>query len=70
MAAGKADRISSLPADRLAELYDSYENLRRERNLVDFESVLELTAAILAEHQAAAARSGTGIATVVDEYGT
>ena len=69
MAAGKADRISSLPADRLAELYASYENLRRERNLVDFESVLELTAAILAEHQAAAAAVRDRYRYfVVDEY--
>ncbi len=53
-AAGKADRLGPVSADRLADLYASYEDLRRERNLVDFESVLELTAAILAAHPAAA----------------
>ncbi len=53
-AAGKADRLGPVSADRIADLYASYEDLRRERNLVDFESVLELTAAILAAHPAAA----------------
>jgi DNA helicase-2/ATP-dependent DNA helicase PcrA len=35
-------------------VYDGYERLRRERHLIDFESVLELTAAIVLEHQGAA----------------
>ncbi len=38
----------------IARLYAGYEELRSERHLVDFESVLELTAAILAEHRSAA----------------
>jgi DNA helicase-2/ATP-dependent DNA helicase PcrA len=54
IAAGKADRFGPMPPDGVAGLYASYEVLRRERNLVDFESVLELTAAILAEHPFAA----------------
>jgi DNA helicase II / ATP-dependent DNA helicase PcrA len=69
VAAGKADRFGPLPADRLAALYARYEDLRRERNLVDFESVLELTAAILAEHPVAAAAVRDRYRYfVVDEY--
>jgi DNA helicase II / ATP-dependent DNA helicase PcrA len=51
----KAARTPPLPPDSVAVLYARYEDLRSERNLVDFESVLELTAAILAEHPRAAA---------------
>jgi DNA helicase-2/ATP-dependent DNA helicase PcrA len=54
LAAQKADRTAPLPVDALAALYAGYEELRRERHLVDFESVLELTAAILAERDAVA----------------
>ena len=39
-----------IPPDQLSRVYAAYEELRRDRHLVDFESVLELTAAILAEH--------------------
>ena len=47
----------------------AYEELRRERHLVDFESVLELTAAIIAEHRpAAAAVRDRYRYFVVDEY--
>jgi DNA helicase II / ATP-dependent DNA helicase PcrA len=53
-ASARADRSGPFPADVLARLYASYEALRTERHVVDFESVLELTAAILAEHPAAA----------------
>ncbi len=53
----------------LARLYAAYEELRRERHLVDFESVLELTAAILAEHPVAAAAVRERYSYfVVDEY--
>src|ERR1022692_698667 len=54
-AIGKADRAGPMDPAILAALYAGYEELRRERHLVDFESVLELAAAILAEHPAAAA---------------
>ena len=54
-AALAAGRNPPLDAETTARLYDAYEKLRRERHLVDFESVLELTAAILAEHRLAAA---------------
>ncbi len=69
LACAKAERILSLPADRVAALYAGYEQLRGERHLVDFESVLELTGAILAGHQqAAAAVRDRYRYFVVDEY--
>jgi len=37
------------PVD-VARVYSMYETLRRERNLLDFEGMLELTAAVLTEH--------------------
>ncbi len=53
----------------IARLYARYEDLCRERHLVDFESVLELTAAILAEHgQAAAEVRDRYRYFVIDEY--
>jgi DNA helicase-2/ATP-dependent DNA helicase PcrA len=54
-AAAAAGRVPPLGAETAARLYTGYEQARRERHLVDFESVLELTAAILTEHRAAAA---------------
>ncbi len=54
-AAARAGRSTPLAPATVARLYALYEELRRERHLVDFESVLELTAAILAEHPEAAA---------------
>ncbi|HEY5985968.1 MAG TPA: ATP-dependent helicase [Streptosporangiaceae bacterium] len=53
-AAAKCGRTPPLAAAAIARLFAGYEQLRRERHLVDFESVLELTAAILAEHPVAA----------------
>jgi DNA helicase II / ATP-dependent DNA helicase PcrA len=65
-AAGRAAPLGPVPVSRL---YAAYEELRRERHLIDFESVLELTAAILAEHPAAAAAVRDRYAYfVVDEY--
>jgi DNA helicase-2/ATP-dependent DNA helicase PcrA len=64
-----ASRTGPLPPVAIARLYAAYEELRRERHLVDFESVLELTAAILAEHPAAAAAVRDRYSYfVVDEY--
>lgn len=54
--AAKAGRTPPLPAAAVDRLFAGYERLRRERHLVDFESVLELAAAILAEHPLAAAQ--------------
>jgi DNA helicase II / ATP-dependent DNA helicase PcrA len=68
-AAAKASRTPPLAAATMARLYASYEDLRRERHLIDFESVLELTAAILAEHPEAAAEVRDRYRYfVVDEY--
>ncbi|HTP14590.1 MAG TPA: ATP-dependent helicase [Streptosporangiaceae bacterium] len=68
-ASSQAGRTPPFAADKLARLYAGYEALRRERNLVDFESVLELTAAILAEHPAAAQEVRDRYCYfVVDEY--
>src|SRR6266568_1156915 len=53
-AAAAAGRSPAAGADNLAAVYAAYEELRRERQLIDFESVLELTAAILTDSQAAA----------------
>ncbi len=49
-AAASAGRTPPLSAQTIARLYAGYEELRRERHLIDFESVLELTAAVLAAH--------------------
>ncbi len=53
-AAVAAGRSPAIGADGVAAVYDRYERLRRERHLIDFESVLELTAAIIADDRAAA----------------
>jgi DNA helicase II / ATP-dependent DNA helicase PcrA len=53
-AATAAGRSSAAGAEAVAAVYDRYERLRRERHLIDFESVLELTAAILADDRVAA----------------
>jgi DNA helicase-2/ATP-dependent DNA helicase PcrA len=46
-AATAAGRAPSLGVEEVGRLYQAYEALRRDRQLIDFESVLELTAAIL-----------------------
>ncbi|MCW2936803.1 MAG: superfamily and helicase [Actinomycetia bacterium] len=53
-AAMAASRAPSLGADVVARLYAVYEQFRRERQLIDFESVIELTAAIILTEPAAA----------------
>ena len=68
-AAAAAGRSPAVGADAMAAVYDGYERLRRERNLIDFESVLELTAAIVLEHRDAADQvRDTFRYFVVDEY--
>lgn len=57
----KAHRTPPMAASDVAVVYDAYEELRRERNLLDFESMLELTAAMLLEHRDVAG-------TVRDQY--
>ena len=68
-AAAAAGRSPDLGADAVALVYDGYERLRRERHQIDFESVLELTAAIVLEHRGAADQvRDTFRYFVVDEY--
>jgi DNA helicase-2/ATP-dependent DNA helicase PcrA len=68
-ASQKAGRTPPLDGAALARVYAGYEALRTERHLVDFESVLELTAAIIAEYSAAARSVRDRYATfVVDEF--
>ena len=68
-AAAAAARSPVAGAQAMAAVYDGYERLRRERHLIDFESVLELTAAIVLEHRGAAeAVRDTFRYFVVDEY--
>jgi DNA helicase-2/ATP-dependent DNA helicase PcrA len=65
----KAGRTPPLDAAVVSRLYAGYEGLRADRHVVDFESVLELTAAILAEYPAAAREVRDRYACfVVDEY--
>ena len=68
-AAAAAGRSAAAGADNLAAVYAAYEDLRRERHLIDFESVLELTAAILIDSRAAAGQVHDIFRHfVVDEY--
>ncbi len=68
-AAAAAARSPAAGAQAMAAVYDGYERLRRERHLIDFESVLELTAAIVLEHRGAAETvRETFRYFVVDEY--
>ena len=68
-AAVPAGRRPPRGADQTGQIYAGYEDLRRERHLIDFESVLELTAAILAESRPAAAEVRDRYRyLVVDEY--
>ncbi|HMH38426.1 MAG TPA: ATP-dependent helicase [Streptosporangiaceae bacterium] len=68
-AAAVAGRSAVAGADNLATVYAAYEELRRERHLIDFESVLELTAAILIDSRAAAGQVHDIFRHfVVDEY--
>ncbi len=53
-AAAQAGRTPAAGVEAVGRLYQAYEQLRRDRQLIDFESVLELTAAILFSEPAAA----------------
>ncbi|WP_030451773.1 ATP-dependent DNA helicase UvrD2 [Herbidospora cretacea] len=68
-AALKARRTPPIPADDVARLFDQYEKLRRARHLVDFETILELTAAVMTEHREVANQIRSQYRYfVVDEY--
>jgi DNA helicase II / ATP-dependent DNA helicase PcrA len=65
----KAGRVPPVSAEEMAKLFDGYERLRRDRHVLDFESMLELTAGILAENRPAAAQVHDQYRYfVVDEY--
>jgi DNA helicase II / ATP-dependent DNA helicase PcrA len=53
-AAAEAGRSPSAGLEEVGRLYQAYEALRRDRQLIDFESVLELTAAIVLTEPAVA----------------
>src|ERR1700722_15465501 len=68
-AAAAAGRSPVAGAEAMAFVYDGYERLRGGRHLIEFESVLELTAAIVLEHRGAADQvRDTFRYFVVDEY--
>ena len=68
-AAAVAGRSAVAGADNLAAVYAAYEEVRRERHQIDFESVLELTAAILFDSRVAAGQVHDIFRHfVVDEY--
>ncbi|WP_047867419.1 ATP-dependent DNA helicase UvrD2 [Nocardiopsis sp. RV163] len=52
----KAGRQPPMPAGEVARVFEAYEDLRREHNLLDFESMLELTAGMITEYPAIAQR--------------
>lgn len=55
-AVAKAGRQAPLPAQEVARVFEAYEELCREHNLLDFESMLELTAGMITEYPAIAQR--------------
>jgi len=68
-AAALHHRAPPVEPGAVGRVFAGYEQLRRDRHLVDFESVLELTAAILGGHQGAAAEVRDRYRYfVVDEY--
>src|SRR5215469_432172 len=68
-AAAQAGRAPSAGVEDTGRLYAAYEALRRDRQLIDFESVLELTAAILLTEQAVAREVHTAFRYfTVDEF--
>ena len=68
-AAAKAGRATPVPVADIVRLYDAYEQLRRERHLVDFETILELMAAVMTEHPEVAGQIRKQYRYfVVDEY--
>jgi len=68
-AAAEAGRSPSAGLEEVGRLYQAYEALRRDRQLIDFESVLELTAAILLTEPAVAREvHGTFRYFTVDEF--
>ncbi len=52
----KMGRTAPMAANDVARAYEAYEEMRRDRNLLDFESILELTAAMISEYPSVAQR--------------
>src|SRR5699024_11593932 len=52
----KSGRQVPLPAQEVARVFETYEELCREHNLLDFESMLELTAGMITEYPTIAKR--------------
>ncbi|MFJ9555001.1 ATP-dependent DNA helicase UvrD2 [Nocardiopsis sp. NPDC101807] len=52
----KTSRQAPMPPGEIARVFEAYEALCRERNLLDFESMLELTAGMINEYPAIAQR--------------
>ncbi|SNT54868.1 DNA helicase-2 / ATP-dependent DNA helicase PcrA [Streptosporangium subroseum] len=68
-AAKKAGRTPPVAPEEVFRLYDAYETLRRDRHLVDFETILELTSAVMTEHREVATQIRQQYRYfVVDEY--
>jgi DNA helicase II / ATP-dependent DNA helicase PcrA len=68
-AAASHRRVPPVGPEEAARVFAAYERLRRDRHLVDFESVLELAAAILGGHRGAGAEVRDRYRYfVVDEY--
>src|SRR5215470_1316262 len=68
-AAASHRRVPPVEPEAAGRVFAAYEQLRRDRHLVDFESVLELTAAILGGHRGAGAEVRDRYRYfVVDEY--
>jgi DNA helicase-2/ATP-dependent DNA helicase PcrA len=68
-AAARSGRTPPLPPEAVARLFASYEELRAERHLADFEAVLALTVDLLASYPAVAAQVRDRYRYfVVDEY--
>ncbi len=55
-AAVKARRTPPIAPEEVSRLYEGYESLRRQRGLIDFETILELTAAVMTEHREVASQ--------------
>ncbi|HEX6445301.1 MAG TPA: UvrD-helicase domain-containing protein [Streptosporangiales bacterium] len=65
----RAGRRPPIDATDVADVFASYEDIREQRNLLDFESVLELTAAMILEHpEVASAVRSQYRHFVVDEF--
>ncbi len=55
-AVAKVGRQAPMSAGEVARVFEAYEELRSEHNLLDFESMLELTAGMITEYPAVAQR--------------